>query len=141
VHGLWSAGDEPAELDVEVIFTPPGPRPEADLVWLGEWYGRLSRHGRPSLLQMAVLLEEYSEALRLAVASRAAAGRRPAPRSARAPARPSVRAAYLTSPSHDAPVGGDMPRWWRPGGRPTKKLDLRSDRGLDETWYRIPDSQ
>jgi quercetin dioxygenase-like cupin family protein len=65
VHGLWSAGDEPAELDVEVIFTPPGPRPEADLVWLGEWYGRLSRHGRPSLLQMAVLLEEYSEAFAL----------------------------------------------------------------------------
>jgi quercetin dioxygenase-like cupin family protein len=67
VHGLWNAEDEPAELDVEIIFTPPGPRAAADVVWFGEWYGRLSERGRPGLLQMAVLLDEYSEAFGLPI--------------------------------------------------------------------------
>lgn len=65
-HALWNAGDGPAELDVDMIFTPPGPRQPADLAWFGEHYAALVEDGRrPGLLQLAVLMDDYSEAFAL----------------------------------------------------------------------------
>jgi quercetin dioxygenase-like cupin family protein len=68
VHAFWNASDEPAEIDVDLIFTPPGPRPHADLAWFGERYATLVDGGRrPGLLELAVLMDRYDEAFALPV--------------------------------------------------------------------------
>lgn len=65
-HALWNAGGDPAEVDAELIFTPPGPRAPADLAWFGEHYAALVQGGRRAgLLQLAVLMDDYSEAFAL----------------------------------------------------------------------------
>lgn len=70
VHGFINAGDDPLIVDSEIIFTPPGPRPEADLLDFGRKYDALMRQrraqgktGDPSLLHFAVLLRAYPEAM------------------------------------------------------------------------------
>lgn len=68
VHAFWNAGEEPAEIDVDLIFTPPGPRPRADLARFGVRYGALVDGGRqPGLLRLAVLMDAYSEAFALPI--------------------------------------------------------------------------
>jgi quercetin dioxygenase-like cupin family protein len=67
-HALWNSGDGPAEVDVDVIFGPPGPRRKADIVRFGALYAEIARAGRqPSLLQIALLLDDFSDAYALAV--------------------------------------------------------------------------
>jgi len=70
VHGFINAGDAPLVVDSEVIFLPPGYRPEADLMIFAATYDRL-RHldntnpktGEPPMLQMAVLTQAYRSAV------------------------------------------------------------------------------
>lgn len=57
---------------VEIVFTPPGPRPQADLVAHWASVDQLIREGRinertgmPPLLQLAVLLDRVPEAFRM----------------------------------------------------------------------------
>ena len=67
-HALWNSGDGPAEIDVEIIFAPPGPRPAADIVQFGALYAEIARAGhRPGLLVTALLLDDFSDAYALAV--------------------------------------------------------------------------
>jgi quercetin dioxygenase-like cupin family protein len=67
-HALWNAGDGPAEIDVDIVFEPPRPRSSADIVRFGAMYADLARGGRrPGLLQVAMLLDEFSEAYALPV--------------------------------------------------------------------------
>lgn len=42
VHGFTNPGDDPLVLDVDLVFTPPGPRPEADLIAIGVAIDRLA---------------------------------------------------------------------------------------------------
>jgi quercetin dioxygenase-like cupin family protein len=87
-HGIKNRGDEPLILDVDLIFTPPGPRPEADLMTIGVVIAGLVRDGKasrwtgyPPLLQMAVIQDAHPEAMqqvgmtRLAMPFLAALGR------------------------------------------------------------------
>jgi len=68
VHAVWNAGDEPAEIDVDIVFMPPGPRPRADLARFGEHYAALVDGGRrPGLLQLAVLMDDHAEAFAMPV--------------------------------------------------------------------------
>jgi mannose-6-phosphate isomerase-like protein (cupin superfamily) len=69
VHGFVNIGDGPLVVDLDLVFTPPGPRPEADLVTFWVMLDRLIRDGRtsrrtgmPPLPQLAVLLERVPEA-------------------------------------------------------------------------------
>jgi hypothetical protein len=70
-HPAWfvNIGQRPLVVDVDLVFTPPGPRPEADpdgvLVELDKLFrsGPTSpRTGMPSLLRLAVLLDQVPEA-------------------------------------------------------------------------------
>lgn len=70
IHGFVGSSDEPLVVDIEIIFTPPGPRLPADPVAFATTYlelvagGRVSpRTGEPHLLQLAVLLRDYREAV------------------------------------------------------------------------------
>lgn len=71
VHGFVNAGEDDLVVAVDIVFTPPGPRPEADLVVFGHLVDRLVSEGRvsrrtglPSMLQMAVLLHDrFPEAM------------------------------------------------------------------------------
>lgn len=69
-HGIKNTGDDPLVLDVDLIFTPPGPRPEADLMTIGAVIAGLTEDGKisrwtgyPPLLQMAVIQDEHPEAM------------------------------------------------------------------------------
>ena len=71
IHGFSGRGEEPLVADVEIIFTPPGPRPEADLVAYWAIVDGLIRRGdvnaktgMPPLLHLAVLLDRFPEAFR-----------------------------------------------------------------------------
>jgi quercetin dioxygenase-like cupin family protein len=71
VHGFVGASDAPLVVDVAIVFTPPGPRPEADLVAFWATVDRLIRQGRvnprtgmPPLPQLVVLLDTVPEAFR-----------------------------------------------------------------------------
>ncbi len=71
-HGFVNSGDGPLLLDIEMIFPPPGPRLEADLVELGVIQDALLRERRErdpcgalSLLQFAVLIQAYPLAVQL----------------------------------------------------------------------------
>jgi mannose-6-phosphate isomerase-like protein (cupin superfamily) len=72
LHGFVGIGNQPLVTDVEIVFTPPGPRPQADLV--AHWAtvdqlikeGSVSeRTGMPPLLQLAALLDRVPEAFRM----------------------------------------------------------------------------
>lgn len=72
VHGFVGAGDEPLVVDVDIVFTPPGPRPQADLVTFWATVDELIRDGSishrtgmPHLLQLAALLDRVPEAFRM----------------------------------------------------------------------------
>jgi len=72
VHGFVGVGERPLVVDVEIIFTAPGPRPEADLVVFWATVDRLIREGSvsertgmPPLLQLVALLDRVPEAFRL----------------------------------------------------------------------------
>ena len=65
VHGFVNPGPEPLVIDVDFVFTPPGPRPEADVVRFSAVLDALTRAGHvsrrsgmPSWSQMAVLLSD-----------------------------------------------------------------------------------
>ena len=65
-HAISNPGDEPAEVDVDIVFASPGPRPEADLVRFGAAYEALASGGRRvGILPMAVLMDEYRDAFAL----------------------------------------------------------------------------
>lgn len=71
VHGLKNSGDGELIVDVDLVFTPPGPRPEADLMAIGLEIADLVRDGRvnrrtgyPPVLQMAVIETARPEAMR-----------------------------------------------------------------------------
>lgn len=70
VHGFVNSGDVDLVLDVDLVFTPPGPRPEADVMTIGLVLDGLIRDGKvgrrtgmPSVLQLAVLVAEHPEAM------------------------------------------------------------------------------
>ena len=64
LHGFVNPGPDPLEVVIDLVFTPPGPRPEADLVRFAFLLDRLAhdgqvgRGGTPSWAQMALLLRE-----------------------------------------------------------------------------------
>lgn len=68
-HRLWNPADEPAVVTAEIVFTPPGPRPDADLLEMMETRLALEREGQwnprteipTSLLQLAVILDHFRE--------------------------------------------------------------------------------
>ena len=69
LHGFLNIGENPLVLDVDLVFTPPGPRPEADLVTFWVMLDGLIRDGRssrrtgmPPLLHLAVLLGRVPDA-------------------------------------------------------------------------------
>lgn len=69
-HGIKNTEDDPLVLDVDLIFTPPGPRPEADLMTIGATIAGLVQDGQasrwtgyPPLLQMAVIQDAHPEAM------------------------------------------------------------------------------
>ena len=72
VHGSKSTGDEPLVVDIDMVFTPPGPRPEADPMALSVAMDALARDGKlsrrtgyPRMLQFAVIAEATPEAMKL----------------------------------------------------------------------------
>ena len=71
VHGFKNTGDEPAVVEVDMVFTPPGPRPEADLMAIGVAIAGLANDGKvgrrtgfPPILQFAVISEARPEAMK-----------------------------------------------------------------------------
>lgn len=71
VHGFKNTGDEPLVVDVDMVFTPPGPRPEADPMALSVAMDALARDGKlsrrtgyPPMLQFAVIAEATPEAFK-----------------------------------------------------------------------------
>lgn len=69
VHGFKNTGEELLVVDNEIVFTPPGPRPEADLMAIGVATDRLARQGKlsritgyPKILQLAVMEAARPEA-------------------------------------------------------------------------------
>lgn len=71
VHGFKNTENTDLTVDVDLVFTPPGPRPEADLLPIGLAIsdavakGEVSRlTGYPPLLQMAVIERSHREAIR-----------------------------------------------------------------------------
>jgi mannose-6-phosphate isomerase-like protein (cupin superfamily) len=89
VHGFINTGEVPVVAQVDLIFTPPGPRPQADLVLFAIILDGLIRDGRvsrrtglPPLSQQARLLRKrFPEAMgqpgigKLAMGPLAAVGR------------------------------------------------------------------
>ena len=76
-HGIKNTAAHPLVLDVDLIFTPPGPRPEADLMTIGAVIAGLVEDGRasrwtgyPPLLQLAVIQDAHPEAMQQAGLSR-----------------------------------------------------------------------
>jgi mannose-6-phosphate isomerase-like protein (cupin superfamily) len=71
VHGFLNTGQEPLVAEVDLVFTPPGPRQSADLIEFAIILDGLMRDGRvakrsgmPSLLQQVVLMRDtYPEAM------------------------------------------------------------------------------
>lgn len=71
VHGFLNTGQEPLVAEVDLVFTPPGPRPTADLIEFAVILDGLMRDGRvsrwtghPSLSQQAVLMRRrFPEAM------------------------------------------------------------------------------
>ena len=71
VHGFKNTGDEPLVLDVDMVFTPPGPRPEADPMATSVAIEALARDGKvsrrtgyPPMLQFAVIAEAHPKAVK-----------------------------------------------------------------------------
>jgi mannose-6-phosphate isomerase-like protein (cupin superfamily) len=65
-HTFWNLGSEPAEIDAEIIFEPPEPLRESDVVRFGAEYAYLVREGRhSSFLHIALLLDQYPKAFAL----------------------------------------------------------------------------
>jgi len=69
VHGFLNTGPGLLVVDVDLVFTAPGPRPTADLMTFWVIVDRLirdghtdARTGMPPLLQLAVLLRRFPEA-------------------------------------------------------------------------------
>jgi len=69
IHGFLNIGDGPLVVDVDLVFTDPGPRRSADLVEFWAIVDRLIRDGQtdartgmPPLPQLAVLMRSYPEA-------------------------------------------------------------------------------
>lgn len=71
VHGFVNSGTGSLVVDIDLVFTPPGPRPEADLSVLGLILDGLIRDGHvsrrtglPPVTQVALLLKErFPEAM------------------------------------------------------------------------------
>jgi len=70
VHGFINPGDEPLVAEVDLVFTPPGPRPEADLIHFALVLdglmrdGHVTRSGLPPLSQQPLLLRRrFPEAM------------------------------------------------------------------------------
>ena len=70
VHGFINTGTEPLVAEVDLVFTPPGPRPEADLIHFALVLdglirnGHATRSGLPPLSQQALLLRKrFPEAM------------------------------------------------------------------------------
>jgi mannose-6-phosphate isomerase-like protein (cupin superfamily) len=70
VHGFINTGIEPLVAEVDLVFTSPGPRPEADLIHFALVLdglirdGYVTRSGFPPLSQQAVLLRRrFPEAM------------------------------------------------------------------------------
>lgn len=66
VHGFVNSGDVPLVVESDVIFLPPGYRPDVDLMSFAAIYDRLRRlpnvdahTGEPPTLQMAVLTDAF----------------------------------------------------------------------------------
>jgi len=88
VHGFVNTGDVPLVVEVDLVFTPPGPRREADLILFAVMLDGLIREGHvskttrlPPISQQALLLRKrFPEAMdqpgigRLVMASLAALG-------------------------------------------------------------------
>ena len=71
VHGFKNTGEEHLVAEVDIVFTPPGPRPEADLMAIGVAIAGLVKDGKvsgwtgfPPILQMAVIEDAYPEAMK-----------------------------------------------------------------------------
>jgi hypothetical protein len=71
IHGFSSTGDEPLVAEVEIIFTPLGPRAEADLVAFWAIVDGLIRRGdvsaksgMPPVLHLVVLVDRFPDAFR-----------------------------------------------------------------------------
>lgn len=71
VHGFKNTGKTPLVVDVDMVFTPPGPRPEADLMAIGLKISELAQTGRiksrtgyPSILDMATIMSERPQAIK-----------------------------------------------------------------------------
>jgi hypothetical protein len=69
LHGFVNIGQRPLVVEVDLVFTPPGPRPEADLMAFWVELDKLVRSGptsprtgMPSLLRLAALLDQVPEA-------------------------------------------------------------------------------
>jgi mannose-6-phosphate isomerase-like protein (cupin superfamily) len=69
-HGFVNTGDGPLVVESEVVFLPPGYRPEVDLLSFAAIYDRLRRlpnvdphTGEPPALQMAVLTDAFRGAV------------------------------------------------------------------------------
>jgi len=65
VHGFLNPGSGPLVVDIDIVFTPPGPRPEADLPVFGLILDGLIRDGHvsrrtglPPITQIALLLRD-----------------------------------------------------------------------------------
>jgi hypothetical protein len=71
VHGFVSTGRAPLVAEVDLVFTPPGPRPQADLILFAVILDGLIRDGQvskstglPPLSQQALLLRRrFPEAM------------------------------------------------------------------------------
>lgn len=71
VHGFLNTGNEPLVAEVDLIFTPPGPRQEADLIQFAVILDGLIRDGRvsrmtglpPGALQALLLRKRFHEAM------------------------------------------------------------------------------
>ena len=62
-HAVANSGVIPAELEVDLVFGDRGPTVEADVVRFGATYAAIAQdRGRPSLLQLGLLLDEFPEA-------------------------------------------------------------------------------
>lgn len=71
VHGFKNTGKTPLIVDVDLVFTPPGPRPEADLLPIGIAISELVARGDvgrftgyPPLLHLAVIEGSRRQAMR-----------------------------------------------------------------------------
>jgi quercetin dioxygenase-like cupin family protein len=59
-HAVSNRGAGPAELEVDLVFGGRGPSPESDVVRFGAIYAAIAaERGRPGLLELALLFDEF----------------------------------------------------------------------------------